>query len=261
MEGRPLIVEAGGEALRAGVQWTPVERAAVPTTAWVPYLSEHLDALLQTQQTQTKQQQQQQQQHAAAARTLSVQRWVEQGRDEHASVASFNRFSLSLMARGAPASLVRRAQLAALDEIKHAELSFSLAAALNATASSASSSVMMGGGDAEEVWVPGVGPIVLPNPLPLDGSDEEMLRAAFREGCIGEVGCVRCVLCCACVVVVVVAAAASRGFVRKTRPPATAEEPVSRCESLRSVCFHFLLVCCYCCFCDCVIVSVIVFFL
>jgi hypothetical protein len=46
---------------------------------------------------------------------------------EHASVASFARFSLQLMAAGAPASLVEAAHRAALDEIEHARLTFRLA--------------------------------------------------------------------------------------------------------------------------------------
>jgi hypothetical protein len=46
---------------------------------------------------------------------------------EHASVAMFSYFSLQLLAIGAPPSLIEDAHRAALDEIKHAELCFSLA--------------------------------------------------------------------------------------------------------------------------------------
>ncbi len=47
---------------------------------------------------------------------------------EHASVASFARFTLELMALGAPPDLLIAAQHAALDEIQHARLAWSLAA-------------------------------------------------------------------------------------------------------------------------------------
>ena len=46
---------------------------------------------------------------------------------EHASVASFARFALDLMAVGAPSDLVTAAHEAALDEVRHARLCFALA--------------------------------------------------------------------------------------------------------------------------------------
>ncbi len=46
---------------------------------------------------------------------------------EHASVASFGRFALELMAVGAPADLVAAAHRAALDEVRHAQIAFGLA--------------------------------------------------------------------------------------------------------------------------------------
>lgn len=46
---------------------------------------------------------------------------------EHASVASFARVSLELMALGAPADLVEDTHLAALDEVHHAKMCFALA--------------------------------------------------------------------------------------------------------------------------------------
>jgi len=46
---------------------------------------------------------------------------------EHASVASFARVSLQLMALGAPADLVASAHAAALDEVEHARMTFALA--------------------------------------------------------------------------------------------------------------------------------------
>lgn len=46
---------------------------------------------------------------------------------EHASVAAFTRLSLSLLAFGAPPDLVARSHEAALDEIRHAQISFARA--------------------------------------------------------------------------------------------------------------------------------------
>ena len=53
--------------------------------------------------------------------------YLQVARYEHASVASFNRFALELMKHGAPAHLVHQAQTAAMDEIRHAQSSFSIA--------------------------------------------------------------------------------------------------------------------------------------
>jgi hypothetical protein len=57
--------------------------------------------------------------------------WRENGRTEHASVAAFARLTLDLVALGAPPALVASAQRDALDEIRHAELCFSLARAID----------------------------------------------------------------------------------------------------------------------------------
>jgi hypothetical protein len=70
------------------------------------------------------------------ARAALAERWRENGRTEHASVAAFARLTLDLMALGAPPSLVAAAQRDALDEIEHAELCFSLARALDGKATS-----------------------------------------------------------------------------------------------------------------------------
>ncbi|HUB06070.1 MAG TPA: ferritin-like domain-containing protein [Myxococcales bacterium] len=58
-------------------------------------------------------------------------RWRENGRTEHASVAAFARLSLDLLGLGAPAALLEAAQRDGLDEIHHAEACFSLARALD----------------------------------------------------------------------------------------------------------------------------------
>ncbi len=63
-----------------------------------------------------------------------AQQWRENGRTEHASVAAFSRLSLDLLALGAPPGLVAAAQCDALDEIRHAELCFSLSRAIDGVA-------------------------------------------------------------------------------------------------------------------------------
>jgi hypothetical protein len=63
-------------------------------------------------------------------RALAAQ-WRENGRTEHASVAAFARLTLDLMALGAPPQLVADANRDALDEIRHAQLCFGLARALD----------------------------------------------------------------------------------------------------------------------------------
>ena len=59
------------------------------------------------------------------------QEWVRRGLYEHASVASFARHTLDLLAAAAPAVLVSEAQQAATDEINHAQLCFGVANSLN----------------------------------------------------------------------------------------------------------------------------------
>lgn len=85
---------------------------------------------------------------------------------EHASIGSFARFSLELLALGAPPSLLAATHEAAADEILHARLSYSLATAYS-------------------------GDPVGPGPLPITGvapstEEEAILRALVREACVGE---------------------------------------------------------------------------
>lgn len=65
------------------------------------------------------------------ARDGVAARWRENGRTEHASVAAFARLTLDLMALGAPAPLLAAAQRDAADEVRHTELCFSLARAMD----------------------------------------------------------------------------------------------------------------------------------
>ena len=66
-----------------------------------------------------------------ALRDALAARWRENGRTEHASVAAFARLTLDLMVLGAPPSLIEAANRDAKDEIRHTELCFSLARALD----------------------------------------------------------------------------------------------------------------------------------
>jgi len=66
-----------------------------------------------------------------ATRGAIAAQWRENGRTEHASVAAFARLTLDLMALGAPPDLVADANRDALDEIRHTELCFGLARAID----------------------------------------------------------------------------------------------------------------------------------
>jgi len=58
-----------------------------------------------------------------------AQLWLQDAAEEHASIAAFSKLSLSLQALGAPPELLRLTHQAALDEITHATLCYSLASA------------------------------------------------------------------------------------------------------------------------------------
>jgi hypothetical protein len=99
-------------------------------------------------------------------RTALSAAWLDDARGEHASVASFARFTLELLGLGAPAELVRDAQRAALDEIEHARLCFAVVRRI--------------GGERL-------------GPGPLEGVEAAPRRslaacaaAAVQEGCVGE---------------------------------------------------------------------------
>jgi len=95
------------------------------------------------------------------------QRWAEAALNEHASIGSFARFSLQLLAVGAPPDLLADTHRAALDEVHHARLCFELA----------------------EIYL---GEGLAPGPLPVDGAllDQAELPAitggTVGEGCVGE---------------------------------------------------------------------------
>lgn len=102
-----------------------------------------------------------------AERAALAAAWQADGLMEHASIASFARFVLHLLALGAPPSLVAAAQQAMADEVEHARGCFALAGAY-------------------------AGHPVGPGPLAIDGaltgpiSLRDAAVAAVIEGCIGE---------------------------------------------------------------------------
>jgi len=102
--------------------------------------------------------------------TGRARRWARAAQFEHASVASFARVALELLALGAPTSLVARAHRAALDEIAHADLAFALASSF-------------AGADRDRALGPG--PLsALPSSPAV--TPESVARATLRDGCFAE---------------------------------------------------------------------------
>ncbi len=91
--------------------------------------------------------------------------WLEDALGEHASVASFARATLELMAVGAPPSLLAAHQRAGLQEIRHAERCFALARAYGDRAVDP-------------------GPVAIPLPRP--GGLARLACVTFVEGCVAE---------------------------------------------------------------------------
>ncbi len=91
--------------------------------------------------------------------------WRDVGLAEHASVASFARFSLDLMTMGATPSLLAQAQRAAADEVQHARLAFGLASAYAGSP---------------------VGPGSFDPGAPALRDEIEIVTSAIVEGCIEE---------------------------------------------------------------------------
>ncbi len=99
-----------------------------------------------------------------ALRDRLARGWLEDAQAEHASVAAFARVTLELMALGAPPELLADVQQAALDEVRHAERCFALAARYGARRE------------------PGPMP-VLPPRAP---EHRQLALDTFVEGCVGE---------------------------------------------------------------------------
>jgi hypothetical protein len=103
----------------------------------------------------------------ARERRRLAQAWLRDALEEHASVASFARLALQLVALGAPPALLRATQRATLDEIAHAELCFGLAGAYAKRAI-------------------GPGALHTDNALHEPADRCTVAVAAVREGCVAE---------------------------------------------------------------------------
>ena len=99
-------------------------------------------------------------------RQMVVEAWSKAGAEEHASIASFAQFLLDLMSLGAPPSLIQQTAQAINDEVLHAQACFGIASAISGTPVG-----------------PGSLDVVQPQAA---RTPEDILRAAIREGCIGE---------------------------------------------------------------------------
>lgn len=101
--GRPFVVDGTARlaTLRACAGWDALPGAERPSTA-------DLDD---------------------ATRQALADFWAEEALTEHASIASFSRFVLQLLALGAPADLIEDATRAASDEHGHARVAFAFASA------------------------------------------------------------------------------------------------------------------------------------
>jgi hypothetical protein len=93
--------------------------------------------------------------------------WARDAQLAHTSIASFGRFALELQAVGAPSELVESAHRAAIDEIDHARVCFSL--------------VSVYGGQ-----VVGPGPVPLPTGAFAAPTLISMAHATVLEGCVNE---------------------------------------------------------------------------
>lgn len=102
----------------------------------------------------------------AAGRIFLAKDWTQRALGEHASVASFAAFNIALMTNGAPSNLVEDSLNAALDEVRHARVSFDIASKL---------------------WGREVGPGPLPESKHAFTRDLTSLAMALaREGCLDE---------------------------------------------------------------------------
>lgn len=104
---------------------------------------------------------------SAKEREILALHWARIGAAEYASVAGFQRFAMDLMANGATADLIERAQRAALDEMRHARLALTLASAF------AGAPI-------------GPGALDLPAAVPIHRSLAELAVATAEEGCTVE---------------------------------------------------------------------------
>jgi hypothetical protein len=101
-----------------------------------------------------------------STRDALARAWLDDAREEHASVAAFARFTMLMLSVGAPPELIAKSQRASLDEIVHAKCCFGLAARYGGIA-------------------------VGPGPLPVHDalaplSLAQIAALTAEEGCVGE---------------------------------------------------------------------------
>jgi hypothetical protein len=93
--------------------------------------------------------------------------WLRVALAEHASIAEFHRVALDLMLHGAPAGLLAKAQVAAVDEARHARRCFAMASAYAGRPLEA-------------------GPLPLGANVSLAVDLATLARVTLRGGCVGE---------------------------------------------------------------------------
>lgn len=103
----------------------------------------------------------------AEASARIAERWAERARFEHASIASFARFSMELLSVGAPPELVAAAQQAGLDEVRHAQIALRIASEYAGTRLD-------------------LGPLDVGGALSGPMTLEAIAVATVVEGCVGE---------------------------------------------------------------------------
>ena len=103
----------------------------------------------------------------ASRRARLTEFWLRVGLAEHASIAEFHRVALELIRFGAPTELLARAQLAAVDEARHARRCFLLASAYAGVALEA-------------------GPLPIAAHVVLAPDLVALATATARDGCVAE---------------------------------------------------------------------------
>ena len=143
--GRPYTLE--GSSLRS-----PLSAECSTSDGWVSSIATETNANI-----------------SSSAVKAATSQWLNAAQDEHASVASFSKFSIQLLAVAAPSHLVELSHRAALQEIEHAKLCFKAAVMIQ--------------GKGSEVMGPGKFP---EHSLEISSDLREVASSTAKEGAIGE---------------------------------------------------------------------------
>ncbi|MDJ0643761.1 MAG: hypothetical protein QNJ15_13185 [Erythrobacter sp.] len=100
-------------------------------------------------------------------RLRATQAWLEIALAEHASIPSFARFSIELVALGAPPDLLERSARAMEDEVRHTKMAFAIASRLAGKSLGPSAINVEGALVKQPEW-------------------REVCRSTLLDGCIGE---------------------------------------------------------------------------